>query len=67
MELPKDYIIDENFPCFGNGYHLATIVGYEKDDVFILRLSFGPNFGDNGYIRIRSSGLKNGSGTCGIF
>ena len=61
-------IIDKtSSECPSSGInHLAVLVGYGHDDVsgkdyWIVKNSWGPRWGEEGYFRI-----KRGSGTCGI-
>lgn len=50
--------------------HAVVIVGYKiinGEEAFIIRNSWGPHWGDNGYIYISTnSSYSNGKGTCGI-
>ena len=54
--------------CGSEANHAVTIVGYGNDagvDYFLVRNSFGKNWGEDGYVRIASqpSSVK---GICGI-
>ena len=64
--MPNDFIIDETFPCHGDHFQVVLIVGYEGD-TFIVRNSWGTDFADEGYIKVRSPSSIKGSGTCDIF
>jgi C1A family cysteine protease len=47
--------------------HAVTVVGYGNDgsqNYYIVRNSWGPNWGDKGYVKIASS--DTGAGICGI-
>jgi cathepsin L len=54
--------------CGTNLDHAVTAVGYGSEngvDYFIVRNHWGPNWGENGYIRIAASG-DGTAGVCGI-
>lgn len=54
--------------CGSQVNHSAAIVGYGNEDgqeYWIFKNSWGPAWGDNGYIRIANSGVKD-SGICGV-
>nr|P84346.1 RecName: Full=Mexicain [Jacaratia mexicana] len=52
-------------PCGTNTDHAVTAVGYGKT-YLLLKNSWGPNWGEKGYIRIkRASGRS--KGTCGVY
>ena len=57
----------------GCGYsldHAVLLVGYTQvggEDAFIVKNSWGPNWGENGYVYLSTNGtLNNGYGACGI-
>jgi len=54
--------------CGTNLDHAVTAVGYGADDqgneYYIVRNSWGPSWGEEGYIRMAAG--QNGAGTCGI-
>ncbi len=46
--------------------HAVTAVGYGVDngrEFYIIKNSFGPDWGENGYIKL---GIEKGKGVCGI-
>jgi len=48
--------------------HVVTAVGYGNEngtDYFLIRNSWGPEWGEDGYIRIAAS-LEGGVGICGV-
>jgi hypothetical protein len=52
--------------CGTNLDHGVTAVGYGVEngrEFYIVRNSWGENWGDNGYIKI---GIEQGKGVCGI-
>ena len=54
--------------CGINLDHGVTIVGYGSEDgieFWIVRNSWGANWGDKGYVRIANTG-RNEAGICGI-
>ena len=63
--MSSDFVIDENFPCHGDHFQVVLIVGYEGD-TFIVRTSWGADFADEGYIKVRSPSRIKGTGTCDI-
>lgn len=67
VTLPSDFIIDDTFPCSetGSGNEAVLIVGY-SGDTFFVRTSWGKDFADGGYLRIRTSANVKGPGTCGV-
>lgn len=48
--------------CGTNLDHGVVVVGY-GDNYYIVRNSWGPSWGEGGYVRI---GIQNGAGVCGI-
>jgi C1A family cysteine protease len=56
--------------CGTNINHAALLVGYGKKNglsYYILKNSWGPSWGENGYMRIaRDKSYNNGAGQCGI-
>jgi len=55
--------------CGTNLDHGVLIVGYgEEDDVpyWLVKNSWGANWGENGYVKIARSNSTNGDGVCGI-
>lgn len=63
---PQSGVFDD-VTCFSNGVdHAVVVVGYDLTDVtpfWLIRNSWGKDWGDNGYMRIKISG---GFGICGI-
>lgn len=59
----------DNPNCGSNLNHGVVVVGYEqktkKGDYWVVKNSWGSRWGENGYIRIRKGGRKDG-GVCGI-
>ena len=56
-------------PCGTDLNHMVTIVGYGIENnvsYWIIRNSWGRNWGEEGYMRIRRSVGGSGSGVCGI-
>lgn len=54
------YPTDEELASDETGYHAMVVVGYsEKDNVYIVRNSWGESFGDNGYCYIPFSYIDN--------
>lgn len=53
--------------CYSEGLnHAMVLVGFDirgSSPFWILRNSWGPDWGENGYLRLSITG---GSGTCGI-
>jgi C1A family cysteine protease len=61
----KSGILDSE-KCGENLDHAVTAVGYGSEngkDYYIIRNSWGPSWGEDGYIRIAA---KDGKGICGI-
>jgi len=56
--------------CSGELDHGVLVVGYGEDDnnvsYWLIKNSWGPNWGDNGYIRMLRNMTNNTSGMCGI-
>ena len=56
--------------CTNELDHGVLVVGYGKDDnnvsYWLVKNSWGPNWGENGYIRILRNLTNNTSGMCGI-
>jgi len=61
--MPKGYSIDRSVPCIGSASVAVLIVGYDHDS-YILKGSWGKDFGDNGYFRIKIGG--GGAGICSV-
>jgi hypothetical protein len=55
--------------CGTNVNHAVTMIGYGTDNkgtpYWLIRNSWGANWGENGYIRVLRSTEK-GPGTCGL-
>jgi cathepsin L len=61
-------ILDE-INCGTNSNHAVEIVGYGNEngiDFWIVRNSWGKDWGENGYIRIKRNNVNNDIGICGI-
>jgi C1A family cysteine protease len=61
-------ILDE-INCGTNINHAVEIIGYGNEngiDFWIVRNSWGTDWGENGYIRIKRTNLQNDIGICGI-
>jgi uncharacterized protein YvpB len=60
---PNHRVIDERWDCDPNQIdHAVLIVGYENG-YFIVKNSWGPQWGSQGYFRIK---ITEGVGPCGI-
>ena len=56
--------IDESFPCSQSSPNLAvTIVGYTSNSNWIVQNSWGPQWGNSGYFKVK---MTDGAGVCGI-
>ncbi|ESQ33376.1 hypothetical protein EUTSA_v10007931mg [Eutrema salsugineum] len=57
-------------PCYENQTHNVVIVGYgtseDEGDYWLIRNSFGPKWGEEGYFRLKRSNTQNSTGICGI-
>lgn len=63
----KEGIFDDN-TCFSSklGFHAMTLIGYNKDDKYwIVKNSYGENFGEKGYFRIKM--LEDDTGLCNMY
>merc|ERR1712168_1351633 len=63
----KSGILPHNF-CTKNVDHAVVVVGYGEEDgkkFWTIRNSWGPDWGENGYIRLQRSN-QNNAGTCGV-
>jgi len=61
-------VLDANSGCSASADHAVLAVGYgnfENQESFVLRNSWGNDWGVNGYFYI-SSKIENGMGPCGI-
>ena len=59
-----------DFDCYNVTDHAVLVVGYGRDEVlgkdyWIVKNSWGANWGENGYVRMIRSG-KEDEGICGI-
>lgn len=65
FQMYKSGILDSD-DCGLELDHAVTAVGFGNDDgqdYYIVRNSWGPTWGENGYIKIA---VKEGKGVCGI-
>ena len=65
FQMYKSGILDSD-DCGLELDHAVTAVGFGSDDgqdYYIVRNSWGPTWGENGYIKIAA---KDGKGVCGI-
>ena len=65
FQMYKSGILDSD-DCGNELDHAVTAVGFGSDDgqdYYIVRNSWGPTWGENGYIKIA---VKDGKGVCGI-
>ena len=65
FQMYKSGILDSD-DCGTELDHAVTAVGYGSDDgqdYYLVRNSWGPTWGENGYIKIAA---KEGKGICGI-
>lgn len=51
--------------------HAVSVVGYGKDaatgkDYWLMRNSWGTDWGENGYMKLEKNTAKSGKGTCGV-
>ena len=53
----RDKFWEKTYGDIFMGYHAIAIVGYDEDG-FIIRNSWGDNFGDNGYVTIPYNDFK---------
>ncbi|EEA08370.1 papain family cysteine protease, putative [Cryptosporidium muris RN66] len=58
-------------PCGTDVNHAVVLVGYDLDiysgkEYWLVRNSWGENWGENGYIKLAIQAGKKGKGTCGI-
>ena len=61
----KGGVIDDYEGCGTTLDHGVTLVGYSKaDDAWIIKNSWGPNWGENGFVRIKRG--TDAYGICGI-
>ena len=59
-------VITDAFECGTDLDHAVTAVGYsvnEEPNYYLVRNSWGADWGENGYVRI---GIQSGPGVCGI-
>jgi C1A family cysteine protease len=63
-------VISNGFLCGDRLDHAVTAVGYTQyqgKDAFIIKNSWGPDFGQNGYLYISTKEKANrGNGVCGV-
>lgn len=69
FQFYSDGVLDTN--CGTNLDHGVLLVGYGTtsdtgQDYWLVKNSWGPNWGDNGYIKIARGTQNNGGGECGI-
>lgn len=62
-------VLDSSSGCAASIDHAVLAVGYvnfEGQDAFVVRNSWGSDWGVNGYFYVSSNNDNNGMGTCGI-
>ena len=68
FQFYKSGVVDD-VKCGTNLDHGVLVVGYGSEsgkDYWVVKNSWGPRWGDNGYIKIARNNSTNDAGICGI-